>query len=158
MDDPRGASTPAKIQCQRCGKPMAMQRFNYKNVAAGFESIDYKCLFCGAEDGRPYPQGQTERLSRAAAMEMLTQIYEIGSPEEARAVSEIGIDHIGVLVGDGEFPREQSLSRAREIGAAISSAAKLSALFLTARPDFIIAWSRELKPSILHLGGGPRIA
>jgi phosphoribosylanthranilate isomerase len=36
---------------------------------------------------------------------MLTQIYEISSPDEARGVSEIGIDHVGILVGDGEFPR-----------------------------------------------------
>jgi phosphoribosylanthranilate isomerase len=50
---------------------------------------------------------------------MLTQIYEISSPDEARGVSEIGIDHVGVLVGDGEFPREQPLSRAAEIAAAI---------------------------------------
>jgi phosphoribosylanthranilate isomerase len=40
---------------------------------------------------------------------MLTQIYESSSPDEARAVSGIGIDHIGVLVGDGKFPREQGL-------------------------------------------------
>jgi phosphoribosylanthranilate isomerase len=36
--------------------------------------------------------------------EMLTQIYEVSTPEEARAISEIGVDHIGVLVGDGQFP------------------------------------------------------
>lgn len=35
---------------------------------------------------------------------MLTQIYEISTPEEARAISAIGVDHIGVLVGNGEFP------------------------------------------------------
>jgi phosphoribosylanthranilate isomerase len=88
---------------------------------------------------------------------MLTQTYEISSPDEARAISEIGIDHVGVLVGDGEFPREQSLARAAQIGAAIIFPAKLSALFLTARPALVIAWARELKPAIVHLGGAPEL-
>jgi len=88
---------------------------------------------------------------------MLTQIYEISSPDEARAISAMGIDHVGVLVGDGEFPREQSLSQARDIAVGLVSGAKLSALFLTARTDFIIAWARELKPAILHLGAAPEL-
>ncbi|MHC2276210.1 hypothetical protein ACVME8_002821 [Bradyrhizobium diazoefficiens] len=33
---------------------------------------------------------------------MLTQIYEISSPDEARVVSQIGIDHVGVL---GSVPK-----------------------------------------------------
>jgi phosphoribosylanthranilate isomerase len=88
---------------------------------------------------------------------MLTQIYEISSPEEARAISDIGIDHIGILVGDGEFPREQSLARAAEIAAAITARAKFSALFLTARPDFIVQWALALKPAIVHLGAAPEL-
>ncbi len=88
---------------------------------------------------------------------MLTQIYEISSPDEARAVSEIGINHVGVLVGDGEFPREQRLVRAAEIAAAIAAPAKFSALFLTARADLIIEWARALKPAIVHLGAAPEL-
>ena len=72
---------------------------------------------------------------------MLTQIYEISSPDEARVVSQIGIDHVGVLVGDGGFPREQPLPRAAEIAAAIVAPARFSALFLTARVAFIIEWA-----------------
>jgi phosphoribosylanthranilate isomerase len=82
---------------------------------------------------------------------MLTQIYEISSPDEARGVSEIGIDHVGVLVGDGEFPREQPLPRAAEIAAAIVAPARFSALFLTARVALIIEWARALRPAIIHL-------
>jgi phosphoribosylanthranilate isomerase len=37
---------------------------------------------------------------------MLTQICEVCTSDEARAISEIGVDHIGILVGKGEFPRE----------------------------------------------------
>jgi phosphoribosylanthranilate isomerase len=88
---------------------------------------------------------------------MLTQIYEISSPDEARAVSEIGISHVGVLVGDGEFPREQSLARATEIADAVAPPAKFSALFLTARAAFIIQWSQALKPAIIHLGAAPEL-
>jgi phosphoribosylanthranilate isomerase len=88
---------------------------------------------------------------------MLTQIYEISSPYEARAVSEIGIDHVGVLVGDGEFPREQPLARAAAIAGAIAAPAKLSALFLTARADFIIQWAKALKPATVHLGAAPEL-
>jgi phosphoribosylanthranilate isomerase len=32
---------------------------------------------------------------------MPTQIYEVSTVEEATAISAIGVDHIGVLVGDG---------------------------------------------------------
>jgi phosphoribosylanthranilate isomerase len=38
---------------------------------------------------------------------MLVQIYETSSAEEAHALADLGVDHIGVLVGDGSFPREQ---------------------------------------------------
>jgi phosphoribosylanthranilate isomerase len=88
---------------------------------------------------------------------MLTQIYEISSPEEAQAISDIGIDHVGILVGDGEFPREQSLSRAAEIAAAITAPAKFSGLFLAARTDFIVRWAQILKPEIVHLGAAPEL-
>src|SRR5215831_3547385 len=64
---------------------------------------------------------------------MLTQIYEISSPEEARAISAIGVNHIGVLVGDGRCPREQSVETAMRIAAAILPPSKLSALFARAR-------------------------
>ncbi|WP_051052530.1 hypothetical protein [Bradyrhizobium liaoningense] len=88
---------------------------------------------------------------------MLTQIYEISSPDEARAVSEIGIDHVGILVGDGEFPREQPLALAAEIAAAIVTPARFSALFLAARAASIIEWARMLKPPIVHLGSAPEL-
>ena len=83
---------------------------------------------------------------------MLTQIYEISSPAEARSISAIGVDHIGVLVGRGEFPREQPMANAARIASAILPPAKFSALFLTAEIELIAAWAKELRPSIVHLG------
>jgi len=83
---------------------------------------------------------------------MLVQIYEISSPEGARALAELGVDHIGVLVGDGSFPREQSIDRARIIFSAIPSSCKGVALSLSADLRLIEHIVAELKPSILHLG------
>jgi len=88
---------------------------------------------------------------------MLTQIYEISSPEEARAISAIGVDHIGVLVGTGEFPRELGLTAAAEVARAIAPPSKFSALFLTANVSLIAAWARELEPAIVHLGAAPQL-
>ena len=88
---------------------------------------------------------------------MLTQIYEVSTPEEARAISEIGIDHIGVLVGNGEFPRELSFEAAATIAAAVRPPSKVSALFLTNDVPLIEEWARKLRPAILHLGAAPEL-
>jgi phosphoribosylanthranilate isomerase len=50
---------------------------------------------------------------------MLTQVYEMSTIEEAVAISAIGVDHVGVLVGDNHFPRELPIKAASDIGAAI---------------------------------------
>ncbi len=79
---------------------------------------------------------------------MLTQIYEIPTPEEARSISEIGVNHIGVLVGNGEFPRELSVEAAARIAVGIVPPSKFSALFLTADISLIEQWALELRPDI----------
>jgi phosphoribosylanthranilate isomerase len=83
---------------------------------------------------------------------MLVQIYETSSPEEARALAELGVDHIGVLVGDGSFPREQSIGRARLILSAIPSSSKGLVLVLSDDVRLIEHVISELNPAILHLG------
>jgi phosphoribosylanthranilate isomerase len=83
---------------------------------------------------------------------MLVQIYEISSPEEARSLGNLGVDHIGVLVGDGAFPREQSVDQARLIFSAIPPLSKGVALLLSADVRFIEHIVSELKPAIVHLG------
>jgi phosphoribosylanthranilate isomerase len=88
---------------------------------------------------------------------MLTQIYEVSTPEEARSISEIGVDHIGVLVGEGEFPRELPLRAAAEIAAAVVPPSKSSALFLTADISLIEEWALRLQPAIVHLGAAPEL-
>jgi phosphoribosylanthranilate isomerase len=88
---------------------------------------------------------------------MLVQIYEVSTPEEAKAISAIGVDHIGVLVGNGEFPREVPLEAAKKVASGIPSCSKFLALFLTADISLIDTWARELRPDILHLGAAPEL-
>jgi phosphoribosylanthranilate isomerase len=88
---------------------------------------------------------------------MLTQIYEVSTPDEALRISKIGIDHVGVLVGNGEFSRELSVEAARKVAAAVRRPSKLSALFLTADISLIETWARELGPTIVHLGAAPEL-
>jgi phosphoribosylanthranilate isomerase len=86
---------------------------------------------------------------------LLTQIYEVSSPEEAKLISSIGVDHVGVLVGDGQFPREQPVTAAEKIAAAIVPPSRFSALFLTHNISLIAEWVRRLRPPIVHLGAAP---
>lgn len=83
---------------------------------------------------------------------MLTQIYEISSAAEARAISAIGVDHIGVLVGHGAFPRELPVEQAVAIKAAIAAPSRMVALFLSADIEVIEPMARELDPFCIHLG------
>jgi phosphoribosylanthranilate isomerase len=87
---------------------------------------------------------------------MIVQIYEVTTPAEARALGAMGVDHIGVLVGDGLFPREQTIERTREIFAAIPSVSKASALSLSHDVDLVVRLTAALQPDILHLGAAPQ--
>lgn len=83
---------------------------------------------------------------------MLTQIYEVATPAEAEAISAIGVEHIGVLVGDGAFPRELPVHKAAAIMKEIRAPSILSALFLSADVALIERMATELDPLIVHLG------
>lgn len=86
---------------------------------------------------------------------MIVQIYEVTTPAQARALSGMGVDHIGVLVGDGSFPREQTTEDAHGIFAAIPSESKALLLSLSDNLDLIAQITHELLPDILHLGAAP---
>lgn len=83
---------------------------------------------------------------------MLTQIYEVATPDEADAISAIGVDHVGVLVGDGAFPRELPVSQVAAVMEAIRAPSVPSALFLSADVALIERMARELNPPIVHFG------
>jgi phosphoribosylanthranilate isomerase len=82
---------------------------------------------------------------------MPVQIYEVQTPEEARALAALGVDHIGVLVGDGAFPRELSIAQATAIFAAVPAGTKRVALSLSADPEEVARVARETRPDIIQL-------
>ncbi len=88
---------------------------------------------------------------------MLTQIYEVSTPSEADAISGLGIDHVGVLVGNGIFPRENPVRDAAAILAAVRASSKSLALFLSADVALIEQMARELRPAIVHLGASTEL-
>ena len=88
---------------------------------------------------------------------MLTQIYEVSTPAEADAISGLGIDHVGILVGDGAFPRERSAREGAAILEAVRASSKSSALFLSADLALIERMARELRPAIVHLGASAEL-
>ena len=88
---------------------------------------------------------------------MIVQIYEVSTPAEAGALGAMGVDHIGVLVGDGSFPREQTIENARQIFAAIRAGTKASALSLSHDMNVIVRLTSALLPDILHLGAAPQL-
>ena len=87
---------------------------------------------------------------------MIIQIYEVSTPAEARALGAMGVDHIGVLIGEGSFPREQTIEKAHEIFAAIPAGSKGCALSLSHDVDLIVRLTAALLPNILHLGAAPQ--
>ena len=87
---------------------------------------------------------------------MIVQTYEVTTLAEARALSAIRVDHIGVLVRDGSFPREQTIEKAHELFAAIPVESKGCALSLSNDVDLIVQLTAALLPDILHLGAAPQ--
>jgi phosphoribosylanthranilate isomerase len=82
---------------------------------------------------------------------MLVQIYEVQTSEEAVALVRLGVDHIGVLVGDGMFPRELSIAQTNAIFAAVPAGRKRVALSLSADLEEIARVVRETQPDIIQL-------
>ena len=82
---------------------------------------------------------------------MLVQIYEVQTPEEAIALLRLGVDHIGVLVGDGMFPRELSIAQTNAIFAAVPAGKKRVALSLSADLEEVARVVRETRPDIIQV-------
>lgn len=86
---------------------------------------------------------------------MIVQIYEVTTPTEAKALAKLSVDHVGVLVGKGEYPREVSYKQAHKIFRALPKEAKAVALTLSSNLTEIARLVEEVKPDILHLGALP---
>jgi phosphoribosylanthranilate isomerase len=85
----------------------------------------------------------------------IVQIYEVTSAGEAQALIELGVSHIGVLVGRGSFPREQSFDGACGIFAAVAPGAKKVALSLAESVSEIAEVVATTRPDIVHIGTWP---
>lgn len=83
---------------------------------------------------------------------MLVQIYEATSPNEAKQLAELGVDHIGVLVGKGKYPRELNYTDAKKIFAALPQKKKGVALTLEWKLEEIVELVKEIQPDILQIG------
>ena len=89
--------------------------------------------------------------------DMLVQIYEVRTPEEAAALVRLGVDHIGVLIGEGAFPRELSAERATEIFAAVPAGKRCVALSLSAELGEIGRMIEQARPDIVQVGAAVEI-
>jgi phosphoribosylanthranilate isomerase len=85
---------------------------------------------------------------------MIVQIYETQDASEARALEAVGVDHIGVLVGQGRYARELRPAQARRIFQAITRARKV-ALSLADDLEEVLEVAAQTMPDILHLGTVP---
>ena len=86
---------------------------------------------------------------------MIVQIYETQNCEEAKQLVETGVDHIGVLVGNGEYPREFGPEQAKKVLRCVSGEAKKVVLSLSKNLQAIAEIVNKIKPDILHLGTIP---
>ena len=86
---------------------------------------------------------------------MITQIYEAQNFDEAKNLVEVGVDNVGVLVGNGEYPREFSPEQAKEILLGVTGQAKKVVLSLSKNLKDIIEIVNKTNPDILHLGTAP---
>jgi phosphoribosylanthranilate isomerase len=86
---------------------------------------------------------------------MITQLYEISSQEEVQLCIDAGVDHVGVLVGEGQFPRELRLDEAAQLLATLPEGVLGSALSLSGDTALIERIISVVQPDILHLGAAP---
>jgi phosphoribosylanthranilate isomerase len=83
---------------------------------------------------------------------MIVQIHEASNPEEAKQLTNLGVDHVGILVGTGKFPRELNFEEAKKIFKALPKEAKGVALTLDWKTENIIRLIEEAEPDILQIG------
>ncbi len=84
---------------------------------------------------------------------MKIQIYTMQTIEEAQAVVELGVDHIGITPSNSGLPGEVDFATAREIVDAIGNSAVSIALSVDSNLNAIETMVNEVQPDILHLCG-----
>lgn len=86
---------------------------------------------------------------------MITQIYTAQSPAEARALAELGVDHVGLTPAELGLPGEISIEVAAQCATALRGKATSSALSVSPDVEEIVAMVAAVQPDILHLCGLP---
>ena len=84
---------------------------------------------------------------------MITQIYTSQTPEEAIALVEAGVDHIGTTPTSLGLPGEISIEVCKSIFKAIGKRAKTVMLTVADTPEEIYPVLQELQPDIVHICG-----
>ena len=84
---------------------------------------------------------------------MIVQVYTMQSPEEARAVAALGVNHLGVTPSQRGLPGEISTSAARAILMSLPEAVTGVALSVEDDLDQIVAMVKAVRPDVLHLCG-----
>lgn len=83
---------------------------------------------------------------------MLVQIYEVNNVKEAFRLTEAGVDHIGVLIGKGKYPRELSFADAKKIFDVLPIGVKSVGLTQEKDLDEISEAIEKANPDIFHIG------
>lgn len=87
---------------------------------------------------------------------MIVQIYEITSPEEGKKIAELGVDFIGVVVGEGKYySGDMSFDRTKEIFQVLPKTAKRVALSLSNDLEELSEVIINTNPDILHMAAMP---
>ena len=84
---------------------------------------------------------------------MKIQIYTMQTPEEAQAVSALGVDHLGITPSERGLPGEIDLATAQAIVEAVGDRAVVVALSVESDLAAIEAMVQAVRPDILHLCG-----
>lgn len=89
---------------------------------------------------------------------MITQIYETQNFDEAKKLTEAGVDYVGVLVGiKNEYPGELSPGQAVEVLRGVTGWAKKVVLSLSKNLNDIAIIVNKTNPDILHLPAEPDV-
>ena len=84
---------------------------------------------------------------------VLVQIYTAQSVDEAEALVEAGVDHVGVTISDRGLPGEIDLTTGRAIVDSLRGSARSVALTVETDPLAVRAFVAAVRPDIVHLCG-----
>jgi phosphoribosylanthranilate isomerase len=89
---------------------------------------------------------------------MIVQIYEISTPEDARMMLDLDVDHIGMVVTEAaeRQPGWVAVKDAREIIELVDGRTVISCIVPTNDFEEIVQTAAAVQPDILHLSMDPR--